>query len=107
MMKKKRLGLALGGGSVRGLAHIGILKVLKKHNIPIGYHTVFTSLNHQDIPKIYEKIAQTDFKYWRIYEFNDDLARVRFLSTLNSAKGDMAQDTFTSLKAIENLVNKP
>ncbi len=35
MMKKKRVGLALGGGSVRGLAHIGILKVLKKHNIPI------------------------------------------------------------------------
>lgn len=35
MMKKKRIGLALGGGSVRGLAHIGILKVLKKHNIPI------------------------------------------------------------------------
>ena len=34
-MKKKRVGLALGGGSVRGLAHIGVLKVLKKHNIPI------------------------------------------------------------------------
>lgn len=32
-----KLGLALGGGAVRGLAHIGVLKVLKKHNIPIDF----------------------------------------------------------------------
>lgn len=31
------VGLALGGGAVRGLAHIGILKVLKKHQIPIDF----------------------------------------------------------------------
>lgn len=30
-----RIGLALGGGGARGLAHIGILKVLEKENIPI------------------------------------------------------------------------
>jgi len=28
--KIMKLGLALGGGAVRGLAHIGVLKVLKK-----------------------------------------------------------------------------
>lgn len=28
-------GLVLGGGSVRGLAHIGIIKVLKRYDIPI------------------------------------------------------------------------
>lgn len=33
----KNVGLALGGGSVRGLAHIGILKVFEKENIPIKY----------------------------------------------------------------------
>jgi NTE family protein len=33
--KKKRIGLALGGGGARGLAHIGILRVLEKENIPI------------------------------------------------------------------------
>lgn len=32
-----KVGLALGGGAVRGLAHIGILKVLKKHQIPIDF----------------------------------------------------------------------
>jgi NTE family protein len=33
--KKKRIGLALGGGGARGLAHIGVLYVLKKEKIPI------------------------------------------------------------------------
>jgi len=38
-MKKrgKKIGLALGGGSVRGLAHIGVLKVFEKERIPIDY----------------------------------------------------------------------
>lgn len=35
-MKKKSVGLVLGSGFVRGLAHIGILEVLEKHDIPVG-----------------------------------------------------------------------
>lgn len=31
------IGLVLGGGSVRGLAHIGVIKVLKKYEIPIDF----------------------------------------------------------------------
>ena len=31
----KRLGLALSGGGARGLAHIGVLKVLERERIPI------------------------------------------------------------------------
>jgi len=34
--KKKRIGLALGGGGARGLAHIGVLRVLEKEEIPIN-----------------------------------------------------------------------
>lgn len=33
--KRKKIGLALGGGNVKGLAHIGVLKVMERHNIPI------------------------------------------------------------------------
>jgi len=33
--KKKRIGLALGGGGARGLAHIGVLRVFEKEEIPI------------------------------------------------------------------------
>jgi len=34
-MFKKKVGLALGGGAARGLAHIGVLGVLEKEDIPI------------------------------------------------------------------------
>ena len=33
--KRKRIGLALGGGGARGLAHIGVLRVLEREKIPI------------------------------------------------------------------------
>ena len=33
--KRKRIGLALGGGGARGLAHIGVVRVLEKESIPI------------------------------------------------------------------------
>ncbi len=35
--KRKKVGLALAGGVARGIAHIGVLKVLKKHGIPIDF----------------------------------------------------------------------
>ncbi len=33
--RKKRIGLALGGGGARGLAHIGVLRVFDRESIPI------------------------------------------------------------------------
>lgn len=35
-MKTSKIGLALGGGGARGLAHIGILKVLEKARVPVS-----------------------------------------------------------------------
>jgi len=35
--RKKRVGLALGGGAARGIAHIGVLKVLVENKIPIHF----------------------------------------------------------------------
>ena len=34
-MTRKKVGLALGGGAVRGLAHIGVLEILEKEGVPI------------------------------------------------------------------------
>jgi NTE family protein len=34
-MSRKRLGLALGGGAVRGAAHIGVIRVLEREGIPV------------------------------------------------------------------------
>ena len=32
---RKKIGLALGGGAARGLAHIGVLQVFKEHGLPV------------------------------------------------------------------------
>ncbi|MEJ5308042.1 MAG: patatin-like phospholipase family protein [candidate division WOR-3 bacterium] len=34
---QEKVGLVLGGGAARGLAHIGVLKVIEEYNIPIDY----------------------------------------------------------------------
>lgn len=34
-MERKKIGLALSGGAARGFAHLGVLKILEEHNIPI------------------------------------------------------------------------
>jgi len=34
---KPKIGLALGGGGARGLAHIGVLQILERENIPIDF----------------------------------------------------------------------
>ena len=76
--EKLKVGLALGGGGARGLAHIGVLKVLERENIPIDLITG-TSMGaiiggvyalKKDISAI-EKIAQ---KYSKISEFNIDFS---------------------------------
>ncbi len=36
-VKRPKIGLTLGSGGARGIAHIGVLKVLEKYNIPIDY----------------------------------------------------------------------
>lgn len=35
--KKMKIGLALGGGATRGIAHIGVLKAFEEHNIHFDY----------------------------------------------------------------------
>ena len=35
MNKTKKVGLALGGGAAKGLAHIGVLSVLEREHIPV------------------------------------------------------------------------
>ena len=35
--KRKKIGLALSGGAARGIAHVGVLRVLAKEKIPIDF----------------------------------------------------------------------
>lgn len=36
-MARKKIGLALSGGAARGFAHLGVLKVLREHDVPIDF----------------------------------------------------------------------
>lgn len=36
-MIRKKIGIALSGGAARGFAHLGVLKVLQAHDIPIDF----------------------------------------------------------------------
>jgi NTE family protein len=37
--QRPRIGVALGGGFARGIAHLGVLRVLQEENIPVDYVT--------------------------------------------------------------------
>src|SRR6266700_4185258 len=36
-LPSRSIGLALGGGFARGIAHIGVLRVFEKYEIPVSY----------------------------------------------------------------------
>jgi NTE family protein len=35
--QRPRIGLALGGGSARGMAHVGVLRWFEEHHVPIDF----------------------------------------------------------------------
>jgi NTE family protein len=37
MLCAQKVGLVMSGGGARGLAHIGVIKMLEENNIPIDY----------------------------------------------------------------------
>jgi NTE family protein len=37
LFRKRKIGLVLGGGVARGIAHIGVLKAVQKYKIPVEY----------------------------------------------------------------------
>ena len=37
LANRKRVGLALSGGAARGLAHVGVLRVLERERVPVDY----------------------------------------------------------------------
>ncbi|MBN1265559.1 MAG: patatin-like phospholipase family protein [Anaerolineales bacterium] len=74
MLRKRRpsVGLALGGGGARGLAHIGVLRVLEREHIPIDYLSgtsmggvlaaLFASgMNSQQLEQEAEKMNEVSF----------------------------------------------
>lgn len=69
MPERLRIGLALGGGAARGLAHVGVLKVLTEHEVPIDM-IVGTSIGAM-VGGLYASIGDVDQIERRLVAFLD------------------------------------
>ncbi len=84
-----RIGLALGGGFARGLAHIGVLKVLEQEGIPVDFiagtsvgsiigAAYASGVNAEDLQEVACQVRFKDFSRWTFSRFgffsNDKMA---------------------------------
>lgn len=75
-----------------------LASTILRRGMGLGYHTVFTAINHLDIPEIYDFIKKNGFNYWKIYEFNDELA----LGMAFDAKGSQ-EELIARIEIIDKL----
>jgi NTE family protein len=86
---KVRIGVALGGGFARGLAHIGVLKVLEEENIPVDFiagtsvgsvigAAYASGISAKELEEIAALVRFKDFSRWTFSRFgifnNDKMA---------------------------------
>jgi NTE family protein len=104
---RKTIGLALGSGGFRGLAHIGVLKVLEKNGIKIDYLSGASIgalvaayyATHGNAKKI-----EADLKHWPIdnlYKFFDFSWQGGFITGQKFSdflKKEFEDDTFSKTK---------
>ncbi|HET6934404.1 MAG TPA: patatin-like phospholipase family protein [Candidatus Angelobacter sp.] len=87
--RRPKIGVALGGGFARGLAHIGILKVLEEEQIPVDYIAgtsvgsvigagYASGLSAKELEEIAGLVRFKDFSRWTFSRFglfsNDKMA---------------------------------
>ncbi len=91
-----KIGLALGGGGARGLAHIGVLRVLEENNIPL-YQISGTSIG-AIIGGLYAKFKNID----KVESFIYDLVESPVFKNLNLDAFDPETETTGYWKEIVN-----
>jgi NTE family protein len=78
--KRPLIGLALGGGFARGLAHIGVLKVFEENQIPIDYvagtsvgavigAAYCSGVSAKELEELAKLVRFKDFARWTISRF--------------------------------------
>ena len=88
----KTIGLALGGGGAKGLAHIGVIKAIKEKNIPIDF------ISGTSVGSIIASYYAFDKDLNEISNLSDKLNSKKVIS-LNFAKQGLA-----STKSIRNML---
>jgi len=103
--RRLKLGLALGGGFARGIAHIGVLKVLEEEGIPVDYvagtsvgamigAAYCSGMTADDLAEMAAKLRFADFARLTIsrYGFYNNDRMVRFFARV------LKQHTFEEMK---------
>jgi NTE family protein len=94
LAKKDSIGLALGGGGARGLAHIGVLRVLEREKVPISFITG-TSID-AIVGAMYAQNTSADRLEQRFREFlENDIYKKSGLEYLHSQR--MAESWFSHI----------
>jgi NTE family protein len=88
------IGLALGGGFARGIAHIGVIKVLEAENIPIQFvagtsvgaligAAYCSGLNSAELREVARRVRFKNFASWTVSRFGF-ASNQRMIGFLNS-----------------------
>ena len=93
------LGLALGGGFARGIAHVGVLKVLEEENIPIRYiagtsvgaligAAYCSGLSPEELEQVATRVRFKHFASWTLsrYGFASNQRMIGFLNSILKVK---------------------
>lgn len=107
---RPKLGIALGGGFARGIAHVGVLKVLEEENIPIDFvagtsvgsiigAAYCSGVSPKELEEIASLVRFKDFARWTLSRYgfcsNDRMDRfltrvVRHVKTFEELKKPLA-----------------
>src|SRR6267154_4811860 len=109
-----KIGIALGGGFARGIAHIGVLKVLEEERIPIGMvagtsvgaligAAYCSGLTIAELQEVAHRVRFTTFARWtlsrcgfattdRMISFMTRILKVKTFEELRSPLGVTATD---------------
>ncbi|MCK6541938.1 patatin-like phospholipase family protein [bacterium] len=100
MFGQRKIALALGGGGARGLAHIGVLKTLERHHIPMdiivgsGIGAVVGAMYAQSLhiveveSRIKKFFLGDDFKKTGLHLFRRDMHPENFFGQIARAVGN-------------------
>jgi len=93
------LGVALGGGFARGIAHVGVLKVLEAENIPIRYiagtsvgaligAAYCSGLSAAELEEVANRVRFKHFASWTLsrYGFASNQRMIGFLNSILKVK---------------------
>jgi NTE family protein len=93
------IGLALGGGFARGIAHIGVLKVLEEESIPVRFiagtsvgaligAAYCSGVSTQELEQVAARVRFRDLARWTLsrYGFASNLRMLSFLNNLLKVK---------------------